>query len=225
MNNNKWFDWAFLGLGLAIQVVAYLWIPLLQGGEYLHWLSLFSGICGILSVFYCSQGKMIFYLFGMLQITSYTVLCAWEHLYGQIAMNAFFFACQCYGIYHWHKQLSEAQKAESEAVPTVALSRQMLTIVTTVIILVSYATGYLLQAYTNDSQPYLDAFTTVPALFAEILMILAIRDQWYVWFVVDVIYIVLWVRAGDPCMTMQYAFWTANCVYGFVKWTKTLKTR
>lgn len=223
MKSNNWFDYSFVTLGLAIQVLAFCWIPLFQGGDYPHWLSLVSGLSGILSVYYCSRGKMIFYVFGMLQISTYQVICYWEHLYGQMAMNIFFFICQCYGIYHWRKQLSEAHKGNHEAVPTVTLSARNLVLLSACLILVSLLTGYLLDVYTADSQPYLDAFTTVPALVAEVLMILAIRDQWYVWFVVDCIYIVLWWRAGDPCMLMQYAFWTANCIYGFVHWSKSLK--
>lgn len=223
MKKNNIFDISFVTLGLLIQVFAYCWIPLFQGGEFPHWLSLVSGLCGILSVFYCSQGKMIFYFFGMLQIATYQVLCIWENLYGQMFMNLFFFACQCYGIYHWRKQLREADKGNSESVPAIALSPRQLTALTIALLAVSAAVGFVLSRYTNDTQPYLDAFTTVPALVAEVLMILAIRDQWYVWFGVDLIYCILWFRAGDYCMLMQYAFWTVNCIYGFAHWSKSLK--
>lgn len=229
MSNNtstsKVFDYSFVTLGLLTQVLAYYWNPLFLGTASPHWLNLVSGLAGIMSVFLCSQGKMMFYLFGVLQISTYAVICWWEHLWGQIGMNGFFFLCQCYGMYHWYHRIHRANKGVDEAVPTITLSTRMLTIVSLAILVTSAAVGYYFDHYTSNPQPYLDAFTTVAAIFAEILMILAIRDQWYVWFVVDVVYIVLWAQAGNACMLMQYGFWTANCVYGFVKWSESLETK
>jgi nicotinamide mononucleotide transporter len=91
------------------------------------------------------------------------------------------------------------------------------------IVLMSVLTGWLLQRYTDDPQPYLDAFTTVPAIAAQILMVMAYREQWYLWLMVDVLALVMWLRAENYCMAAQYAFWCANCIYGYVQWTKSMK--
>ena len=86
--------------------------------------------------------------------------------------------------------------------------------------LLSLLVGWLLQRCTDDPQPYLDAFTTVPAIVAQILMVLAFREQWYIWMLVDVLALIMWLRAGNYCMAAQYFFWCANCVYGYVQWTR-----
>ena len=99
----------------------------------------------------------------------------------------------------------------------------MLAVLTLVVLILSATVGWGLARYTDDSQPYLDAFTTVPALVAQILMVLVFREQWYLWLLVDVLATVMWLRAGNYCMAAQYAFWCANCVYGYVQWTKALK--
>ena len=78
--------------------------------------------------------------------------------------------------------------------------------------------GWGLSAWTDDTQPYLDAFTTVPALVAQVLMILVYREHWFIWLAVDVLSVALWLRAGDYCMVAQYAFWCANCLYGLKRW-------
>ncbi|MBO7456529.1 MAG: nicotinamide mononucleotide transporter, partial [Paludibacteraceae bacterium] len=70
----------------------------------------------------------------------------------------------------------------------------------------------------DDTQPYLDALTTVPALIAQVLMILVYREHWFIWLAVDILSVVLWLRAGDYCMAAQYAFWCANCLYGLHRW-------
>jgi hypothetical protein len=76
---------------------------------------------------------------------------------------------------------------------------------------------------TIDSQPYLDAFTTVPAFVAQILMVLVYREQWYIWLLVDVLATIMWFQAGNYCMAAQYIFWCANCVYGYVQWTRKVE--
>ena len=80
-----------------------------------------------------------------------------------------------------------------------------------------------MRRFTNDTQPYLDAFTTIPALVAQILMILVYREQWYIWLVVDLLATVMWIQAENYCMAAQYAFWCLNCIYGYVHWTRTLE--
>jgi nicotinamide mononucleotide transporter len=88
------------------------------------------------------------------------------------------------------------------------------------VVLLSLVVGWLLQRYTDDPQPYLDAFTTVPAIVAQILMVLTFREQWYIWILVDILALVMWLRAGNYCMAAQYLFWCANCVYGYIQWSK-----
>ncbi|MBR6018187.1 MAG: nicotinamide mononucleotide transporter, partial [Paludibacteraceae bacterium] len=98
--------------------------------------------------------------------------------------------------------------------------REVFLLIALASIAVSWLVGWGLARWTDDTQPYLDAFTTVPALVAQVLMILVYRQHWYLWLAVDILSVVLWLRAGDYCMTAQYVFWCCNCVYGFIRWTQ-----
>jgi nicotinamide mononucleotide transporter len=73
---------------------------------------------------------------------------------------------------------------------------------------------------TDDTQPFLDSATTVPAFIAQMLMIMRYREQWIFWLIIDVGSILMWIHAGDWCMVAQFVFWTINCIYGFYKWSK-----
>ena len=188
-------------------------------------MSLLCGMLGICSVVLCSQGRILTYIFGFNQILTYTDLCYQESLYGLIGINVYYFITQIYGIYIWRKRLQESHNELTDAVPTRTLSYKMLTIIVAVVLTISALTGYLLARYTDDTQPYLDAFTTIPALVAQVLMILAYREQWFFWFFIDILYVILWARAGDYCLLAQHIFWCINCVYGFLRWTKALQSR
>jgi nicotinamide mononucleotide transporter len=125
-----------------------------------------------------------------------------------------------YGAYCWFKRLSN----NTLQVSTRLLPRNIFPWLILAIIIVSMLVGWGLHLYTNDPQPYMDAFTTVPAIVAQILMVLAYREQWFLWLVVDVLAMIMWLRAENYCMAAQYAFWCANCIYGYLQWTKSLGT-
>ena len=218
---SKQFDYSFLGLGLAIQVATYLITNRLSPGS-LTPLSLVSGMLGICSVCLAAQGNIWTYLFGFGQVGTYTWLCLEQNLYGEVAINAYYFLTMIYGVYVWRKRLavSGERSEEKYTVRTRQLSKRIFLLIVLASIAVSWLVGWGLARWTDDTQPYLDAFTTVPALVAQVLMILVYRQHWYLWLAVDILSVVLWLRAGDYCMTAQYVFWCCNCVYGFIRWTQ-----
>ena len=61
---------------------------------------------------------------------------------------------------------------------------------------------------------------SIPAIFAQIFMILRYREQWIFWLIIDLATILLWYRSGNWCMVSQYVFWSINCIYGWILWSK-----
>ena len=209
LRRNKIFDYAFLALGLLIQAVTYLLMP------HDTWLSVLSGCLGVCSVCLTAQGNILTFAFGFAQVITYTYLCWTQRFYGEIAINAYYFLTMIYGVYVWHRRLSSS---DERLVSPRRLSREWLLLIVLVSLVGSWLGGWGLASWTDDTQPYLDAFTTVPALVAQVLMILVYREHWFLWLAVDIVSIVLWLRAGDYCMAAQYVFWCANCLYGLRYW-------
>jgi nicotinamide mononucleotide transporter len=204
--------WLFLVTGLFVQVITFCLMP------HSPW-ALVSGMLGICSVVLGAQGNILTFVFGFAQVVSYTYLCVVERFYAEIAINIYYFFTMIYGVYCWRRRLS----GKSLQVQTRSLSRGVFLLLSIVTVLLSILSGWLLQRYTDDPQPYLDAFTTMPAIVAQILMVMTYREQWYLWLVVDILALVMWLRAENYCMVAQYAFWCANCIYGYVQWTKSLQ--
>lgn len=204
--------WIFLILGILVQVVTFYVLP-----EDNPW-SLVSGLLGICSVVLGAQGNIWSFVFGFAQVGTYTYLCCIEHFYAEIAMNMYYFVTMLYGVYCWRRRLQQ----DTKQLQTRRLPARLIPWMSAGLLLLSLLTGWLLSRYTDDPQPYMDALTTVPAIAAQLLMVLAYREQWYLWLVVDVLAVVMWLRAENYCMAAQYAFWCANCVYGYIQWTKLL---
>jgi nicotinamide mononucleotide transporter len=203
--------WIFLILGLLVQVLTFVLMPD-------NPISLVSGMLGICSVVLGAQGNILTFVFGFAQVATYTYLCCIERFYAEIAINIYYFITMIYGVYCWRNRLSN----NSLQVQTRRLSIKLLAWGMLLIALFSWLTGWLLERFTDDPQPYMDAFTTVPAIAAQLLMVLAYREQWYLWSVVDVLAVVMWLRAENYCMAAQYVFWCVNCIYGYIQWTRQL---
>lgn len=72
VSGKTWFDWAFLAVGLVLQVIAI--IAGFIGGNPESIGLIISGLAGVISVILCSQGKISFYFFGFVQLFTY-VFC------------------------------------------------------------------------------------------------------------------------------------------------------
>ena len=210
---SKRFDVIFLVTGLVVQVLVYWLAPT-------HWLSLVSGLLGITAVILCSQGNIWTFAFGFGQIITYAILCWMERFYAGIVMNVYYFATQIYGIYAWRR----LQTHESVIIVPRSMAIKPFVLVCVAMAVVSVGVGWLLSVYTNDSQPYLDATTTIVSVVAQIMLVMAIRQQWWLWLFVDVLFVALWIIAGNWSMVAQYGFWCINCVYGMLRW-RTLATK
>ena len=212
MHRGKSF-WYFLIIGIVVQCVTY---AIMSNDPW----SLVSGLLGVCSVVLGAQGNILTFVFGFAQVATYTYLCVMERFYAEIALNIFYFITMIYGVYVWKKRLT---KEDSLQIHTRRLSHILTPVLVIAVLLSSLLVGWLLKRYTDDPQPYLDAFTTVPAIVAQILMVLAFLEQWYIWMLVDVLAFVMWLRAGDYCMAAQYLFWCTNCVYGYVQWNRAVR--
>lgn len=212
------FGKVFLVAGLTVQLVTYYL-------AHSSMLSLISGMLGICSVVLCAERQILTFLFGFAQISTYAYICYTEHLYGLLFMNAFYFLSQIYGIYVWRRRLNQNDVAHGSILTKHVLPRQLpskvMAGIAVTALLVSLLTGWLLGRFTDDTQPYLDAFTTIPAIAAQILLVLAYREQWFIWLFIDVLYVIMWARAGDWCLFAQHIFWCANCVYGWLNWKES----
>ena len=202
-------DWLFLAIGIVLQIITYIITK-----DTL--LSFISGLFGVISVVYCSQRKVSFYFFGFIQLFTYLALCFSQNLYGEIVENIFYFVTMVIGIFLW---LNHYNKNENRVI-TKPLGLSGWVISLFICVFGSLLLGIILHTYTNDTQPYLDAFSTIPAFIAQILMITRRKEQWIFWLIVDVSTGILWLRAGNYCMVAQYIFWIANCGYGYKQWNK-----
>ena len=206
--NNK-YGLSFALLGILIQIIAYI-------SSDVPMLSLYSGISGIFAVVLCAERRLSFWTFAWIQLITYVILAWNQKLWGEVGENVFYAITMIFGMFIWNKRTDniETNKVHSRELSNRSLFLIVIGMVCGIITLYSFL------LMTNDSQPFIDSISTVPAIIAQILMILAYKEQWYFWLIIDLASIYMWAVAGDWCMVAQFIFWSINCIYGIYNWKR-----
>jgi nicotinamide mononucleotide transporter len=184
-------------------------------------LNIIAGIAGVISVVMCAKGRTMFYFIGFIQTVTYLVLAWQNQFYGEVLENLFYFVTMIMGIFMWKKnEVTNEDGTEDVIAKKFTALQWVASIVVTIV--ATIVMGYVLDSI-GSAQAYTDAATNVLAIFAQILMIRRYREQWIWWLVIDLLCIKMWYVAGNWSMVTMYIAWTANCIYGWINWSKLNK--
>jgi len=212
------FDW-FLILGTT--VVSILSSLLGEGWDTLGFI---VAVTGIVNLVLCAKGNIWNYIFGIVYNAIYVYISWKSKLYADSAIYLLYYLpMQFVGWYNWKKNRDQ----ESGAVNVVHLTRRTaLILLAAAAVLIPLFAWILGLPAIGDSQPWLDATTTVISILAMYMMVKAIAEQWYIWIVLDAVQVVKWTVAtvnGEPhaaLMLVMFAFFLANAVYGLIQWNR-----
>lgn len=197
------FNW-FLISGIILEVIVWILTP---GSSIISGV---SGVSGIIAVVLCSQKKLSQYFFSFLQLFTYSWLAYCERLYGELLENLFYFITMLFGVWYWSKGYKD------EILPKeLSLKFNLGVFIFTVLGILGL---WIFLRSTDDTQPFLDSVTTVPAFVAQVLLMTKYRENWIYWLIIDIFSIFMWTEAGNYCMVAQFIFWSINCIYGWVLW-------
>lgn len=180
-------------------------------------LSLCSGISGVISVVLCSQKKYTFYFWGVFQLVTIMIISYQSGLYGKLVENAFYLITMFVGMLTWKENTIDSKTQVR------SMDKMDYQILALLFLPFAIFLSYSIVIQYNTGQIVLDMVTTVIGILAQIMLVLRFREQWILWFILDVLCIVLWAKDGNWCLVTQYIFWTINAVYGYIIWKKSIK--
>ena len=208
--NEKLFMWGMV----LLQILVYIVAPD-------SWYGVVAGIAGCISVVLTAKGRWMMYPIGFIQNFTYTILAFQNMFYGEVIEQVFYIVTMIWGMVAWARNMHTNEDGTQDVnTRKFGLAEWLFTIVGVAI--GTWLFGRVLVAM-GAAQPYTDAATNVMALFAQILMVKRYREQWALWLLIDVFCIKMWWVAGNWSMVAMYIAWTANCIYGWINWTKLNK--
>ena len=178
----------------------------------IEWLAFVSSI---LYVILAAKQLIICWLFGFIGSALYIYVCYSGALYIESFLQLFYVAMAVVGWLTWKNSESNS------SIKKWGLNKHLQNIVISGG--VAFVLGYLFNNYTNQANPYVDAFTTCYSLSATFMVTKKILGNWIYWIVVDIVSIYLYGQQGYNLAAVQYVIFTILAISGFITWHKQLK--
>ena len=228
---NKYFN-AFVLIGMAVVTVLVTAIKFrdAENGQWLLLISAIGSLTGVLSTVLSANGRILTFLFGLIDVSIYGAMCLAGARYGNAALHLLYFLpMQFVGFFQWRKRGADASK---EVRARRLSGKQWL--LYGGIFLVGLVIAYFVLAAMDKTEAagvvkwlvFMDAFSMMCNLVGQYLMSTAYMDQWFFWIGVNVSTIIMWVLTlrQDPSSAyatiyvVKYSFYLLNSFNGLRIW-------
>lgn len=142
-----------------------------------------STICGIACVYLQTKGRILAWPFGIVSVALAALIFHHHQLYSDFILHLVFFALNIYGWLQW----SKIDKNSSSGKAIVTLTNPGRWIIGIGAILGTMLWGYIIDRTTDADLVYVDSFTTVSSLIAQVLLARKVIENWLIWIVVDMV--------------------------------------
>ena len=180
-------------------------------------LEAFATIFGLLSVWFSMRENILVFPTGIINTSIYVYILFFAGLYGDMSINAYYFAMSIYG---WNKW---SQKTDNTHYIPIRNSTKKERIYSLILMVSSYGIlSFILKNYTSSTVPYIDAFTTSIFFVGMWLMAKKVIDNWIYWIIGDLITIPLYIYKGLTITAFQYSIFTILAIAGYITWRKQI---
>ena len=230
---NKWFN-LFILIGMAVVTVVVTAIRFrdADSGRAMLLISAFGSLMGVLCTVLAANGRILTFLFGIIDVSIYGVMCLIGTRYGNAALHLLYFLpMQFVGYFQWRKRGAEEEKKVQARRLT---GKQWLLYGS--IFLVGLIVAYFVLAALDKTEAagivkwlvLMDAFSMMCNIIGQYLLSTAYMEQWFFWIAVNVSTILMWVftlrqnpdTAFAHIYIVKYAFYLLNSLNGLRIWYK-----
>lgn len=172
-------------------------------------------ICALMYIVLISLKNQWGWLFATISSAIYIFICYYGKLYLETGLQVFYVAMAIYGWYEW----SDADDEPNEGI--IQWSKKTHVYIISTGLILTILTGIFFNIYTDQAQPFLDAFTTIFSLIATYMVTKKVLENWFYWIVIDLVAIFLYVNRGLELSGLLYILYTIIAFYGYFNWKKT----
>ncbi len=174
-------------------------------------------LTGIVAVWLTTREKAWCWPIGIVSVLLFVAVFYKARLYGAMGLQVVYVGLSAYGWYAWTKG------GQGHAALRVSRAR----VVTLVVggaagIVGTAALALWLGRQTDESMPLTDAATTAFSLVAQWMQTRKLIENWWLWLVVDLVYVVMNLSQGLIWTAGLYALYCGLAVAGLVEWRRSL---
>lgn len=178
-----------------------------------------AALCSILGVWLMAQRRMVAWPVGLLSVALYALVFAEAKLYSDTLLQLAFAVFLVYGWINWRRH-----NADEGSVRIVPLSRSKMLRDLGIGLLGGIALGAGMHSFTDASLPWLDAILTGLSLVAQWWQARRHTATWWLWIVVDVVYVGAYLFKSLHVTAALYVFFLGLAVIGLRAWSAAAHT-
>lgn len=134
-------------------------------------------------------------------------------------LNVYYIFMAAYGYWVWQgKKTVTEDDIDAVHIPIKTWSIRVHAMVIVSVIVLSVATGLLLDRFTQAAWPFLDSFTTWGSVVTTYMVAKKVLENWIYWFVIDAVSVALYIERGLYFTALLFAVYVVMVVFGFFKW-------
>ncbi len=187
----------------------------IKATSLIEWLAVVSSIIYVILVV---KRLIICWLFAFVGSALFVYLCYEGKLYIESLLQLFYVIMAVVGWLSWKKS-----EFKDNTIVKWKMNSHLLNIAISGVL--AFILGYLFENYTNQANPYIDAFTTLYSLSATYMVTKKILGNWIYWIIIDLVSIYLYAQRDYNLTAVQYGLFTILAVFGFFAWRKEYKTQ
>jgi len=170
-------------------------------------------IVSVLGVWLTTARSLWNFPFSLLSVALYGVIFYQVKLYADMALQVIFAATLLYGLRQWLRG-----RSDSGELLVTRVSRVEVAVSIGIGCAAALTLGYLLHAHTDASLPWIDSMLLSGSLVASIWAARRNIENWWLWIVVDVLYVGVYVVKHLYLTAVLYAAFVLLAVLGLRRW-------
>ncbi len=180
-------------------------------------LTLIEGTAVILAILYlvlAVRQHILCWLAWIVSSCLYLYVMYAVGLYMESMLQVFYIIMGIYGWMQWRTRDNEA------AFQVNRWSRTNHLIAITIILMLAFVSGQLLESYTEAAMPFVDALTTWGAVVTTYMVAKKLLENWIYWFVIDAVSIFLFISRELYFTAVLFLAYLFIIVVGYRSWRR-----
>lgn len=143
-----------------------------------------------------------------------------------MAISVYYLLAALYGLLLWTMPVASKRVTTSSGKQVRAITSmppRVAMLLGVAFLLIWVTTWWFLDTYTNSTVPVQDALTNAISIVAMWAMAQKYLQQWWLWFVVNIIDVYLLAYKGLPFKAGIHVAYTVFAVLGYIRWRKMMK--
>ncbi|MGA2777835.1 MAG: nicotinamide riboside transporter PnuC [Steroidobacteraceae bacterium] len=170
-------------------------------------------IVSVLGVWLTTARSLWNFPFSLLSVALYGVIFYQVKLYADMGLQGIFAATLLYGLWQWLR----GRSASGEVLVT-RVRRAELLVSIVAGCAAAAVLGYLLDEHTDASLPWIDSLLLAGSLVASVWAARRNLENWWIWIVVDVLYVGVYLIKHLYLTAVLYAAFVVLAILGLRRW-------